>query len=143
MIKKFIFGSCLAFGLFNGDCWGMKGSNDMISSVHSETRTQEMDITKHNQLQKAFSERDVLSDSSDSSSSVYSLSEEEEEMADRACYGKLDIVMLLAHLQSLKYSEAKAKYNLILQKWNDNNVYELTDTGDSFIGCCERNYYDF
>lgn len=120
--KNIALGACLAFGLFNGDCWGMKVSNDGISNIHAETRTQEMDITN---------------------SSVYSLSEKEEEMADRACYGKLDIVMLLAHLQSLKYSDAKAKYNLILQKWNDNNVYELTDTGDSFIGCCERNYYDF
>lgn len=75
--------------------------------------------------------------------STYSLSKEEEELVDRACYSKTDIVRLLAHLQSLEYQEAKAKNNLILQRWNDKNVYELMDSGDSFIGYCERNYYDF
>ncbi len=78
-----------------------------------------------------------------SGSSVNSLSQKERELADKACWSKTHIVLLLAHLKSLKYVEAKEKYNLILQRWNDQNIYELMDSGDSFIGCCERNYYDF
>ena len=40
MMKKFVFGSCLVFSLFYGDCWGMNNGHntedsDSDSSSHS------------------------------------------------------------------------------------------------------------
>ena len=146
MMKKLVFSLVVCYrvaGIIGEDIVvAMQNSDNVIHHTHIEDHMLRT-ATKHNSLDKQSSGGKIASDYSESDDSICSLSEEEEEIADRACYSKSDIVILLAHLQSQEYSEAKAKYNLILQRWNDNNIYELMDTGSSFIGCCERNYYDF
>lgn len=129
MMKKLLLGVAVCFGI-------SIMSNDVIGTDLAE-------VIEKGALSRQYYEQDVKYASSDSDDSMCSLSDEEEELADRACYSHTDIVMLLAHLQRLNYHEAKDKYKLILDRWNDNNMYELMDTGNSFIGCCERNYYDF
>lgn len=142
-MKKLMFGLIVCYGvteIIGEDIVAMQNSGGVINHTHIKDHMLST-ATEHNPLDKQSSDEEIASDSSESS--IYSLSEEEEELADRACYSHTDIVMLLAHLQTLNYTEARDKYNLILDRWNDNNVYELMDTGSSFIGCCERNYYDF
>lgn len=64
-------------------------------------------------------------------------------IAEHARENKRYVIQLLDYLQAMPYEDAHNIYSQILQKWNDRNVYELVDTGSSFIGYYEKDCYDF
>lgn len=125
---------CLTFVISSGDCFGMENNSPdskktVINSNDISGSTATSNSPKSDDCSIGKTEEEWI--------------KEHEELISRACCQKQGIIDLLTCLRAKPYSEASSIYQKVLSKWNDKNVYEIINTGNSLKGYYEKEEYDF
>ena len=125
MIKKFVkclaFCSCLAFGLFNGDCWGMNNGHN--------TEDSDSDSSSHSSTSSSLSEEWIASN---------------KELVSKACYEESSFDSLIDEIAKCSDSvEVRRElYEGIENTWNEKNVFGATVLDDGSFAIFNAENFD-